>query len=55
MMFLDESEGVLMGLNHSFILPDPVGPPIHVEDDEGKTSRVLVRHLIVPGFIGVRP
>ena len=55
MMFLDESEGVLMGLNHSFVLPDPVGPPVHIEDDEGKTSCILVRHLIVPGFIGVRP
>ena len=52
---LDESEGVLVGLDHSFVLPDPIGPPVHVEDDEGNASRIFVGNLIVPRFIGVRP
>lgn len=44
-----------MRLCDSLILPDAVGPPVYVENQQRKAKSILVWHLILPRFVLLRP
>jgi hypothetical protein len=51
----DESDGIGVCLSDSFILSDPVSAPVDVEKQQGEANSVLVRDLILPGLVLLRP
>lgn len=44
-----------MSLFDSLILPDAVGPPVYVENQQCKAKSILVGHLILPRLVLLRP
>jgi hypothetical protein len=51
----DESEGIGMCFQNSFVLSNSISSPVDVEEENGKSDGVLVGHLIVPGLIFLWP